>query len=219
MQVGVVSFRDSPLSMRIRGLFFRPLGPAIPASALVTKLTSGLIITLGTVLVAWISRRSILQPSSHGFPRFIAFEAILVLVVINAPFWLAHPLAINQLVSWLLLAASLVAVVWGAVLLQQQGKPTPTSQKSAVYGWENTSTLVTDGIYRYIRHPMYASLLYLAWGAAFKSLGVAAILLALVSSVALFLTAKVEERENVVSFGEAYRSYMEQTRRFVPFLF
>ena len=125
----------------------------------------------------------------------------------------------NQLVSWLLLAASLVAVVWGVMLLQQQGKPAPSSQPSALYGWENTSTLVTDGIYRYIRHPMYASLLYLAWGAAFKSLGVVTVLLALVSSVALFLTAKAEERENLVSFGEVYRDYMEQTRRFVPFLF
>jgi len=57
--------------------------------------------------------------------------------------------------------------------------------------------LVTEGIYRYIRHPMYSSLLLLAWGVFFKSFSWAALVLVLVATLALFATAKAEEAENL----------------------
>jgi protein-S-isoprenylcysteine O-methyltransferase Ste14 len=34
---------------------------------------------------------------------------------------------------------------------------------------EKTTILVTTGAYRYIRHPLYSSLLFLAWGIFFKA--------------------------------------------------
>ena len=37
------------------------------------------------------------------------------------------------------------------------------------YRFESTTTLVTAGAYRYIRHPLYESGLMLAWGAALKA--------------------------------------------------
>jgi len=212
MQVTAVTFGDSPLPRCVCSHFLEFFDLRVPV-------TSVLAITLGTVLIVWVSRRSLIQPSSHGFPRFFAFEAILVLVVINAPLWLVHPLAMNQIVSWLLLAASLVTLVAGIVLLRRHGDSKPSGGNAALYGWENTTRLITDGIYRYIRHPMYASLLFLAWGAAFKSLGIVTVSLALTASVAIFLTSTAEERENLASFGDAYRTYIQQTKRFVPFLF
>ena len=36
--------------------------------------------------------------------------------------------------------------------------------------------------------------------------------------MALVLTAKTEEAENVRRFGNEYLDYMKRTRRFVPFL-
>lgn len=78
--------------------------------------------------------------------------------------------------------------------------------------------LITTGVYWYIRHPMYASLLYLTWGIAFKNPSVIIVIFAEATTIFLYLTVRVEERENLSYFGEEYRQYMKRTRRFVPWL-
>ena len=87
-----------------------------------------------------------------------------------------------------------------------------------MFRWENTEMLVTTGIYRYIRHPMYSSLLFLAWGALLKSVTPGTLILTGIATLALVVTAKVEEAEDLARFGEEYRNYMQRTRLFVPFL-
>lgn len=173
---------------------------------------------LGSVPVVWLSRRSLLRPASHGFPRFFAFEAILALVVLNARYWFVRPFGARQLVSWSLLFVSGVLVVWGVVLLRRLGEARPTPEGDSRFEWENTARIVTSGVYGCVRHPMYASLLFLAWGAFLKSVSVTTLALAVIATVALTATAKVEEAENLERFGEAYRAYMKRTYRFVPFV-
>ena len=176
------------------------------------------IFAVVSVPIIWVSRRSLRHPTSHGFWRFFAFETILALIVLNAPHWFAHPFGVPQLASWLLLSCSLVMAVWGFVLLRRLGGFKPTAEASPTFEWENTGRLVTTGIYRYIRHPMYSSLLFLAWGAVLKSMTVTTLILGAAASLALAATAKSEEAENVARFGQEYRDYMARTRRFVPFL-
>jgi hypothetical protein len=59
----------------------------------------------------------------------------------------------------------------------------------------------------------------LTWGAFLKDPGWIAVLLALSASAWLFATAQVEERENLAKFGEVYASYMQKTKRFLPYIF
>ena len=172
----------------------------------------------GTVLVMAVSWRSLRAPGSHGFFRFFAFEAILGILVLNAPVWFRRAFTPTQLASWVLLLASLGLVVHGARLLVRSGHPARPGSDSPLCRIENTTVLVTSGAYRFIRHPLYASLLCLAWGAAVKSLSTASVALAVVASGALLAAAKAEEAENVSRFGEAYLAYMASTRRFIPFV-
>jgi protein-S-isoprenylcysteine O-methyltransferase Ste14 len=176
------------------------------------------VFALASIPIVWVSRRSLLHPASHGFPRFFAFESTLALLVLNIPYWFVDPFGLRQLVSWSLLVASVVFVVWGLVLLRRLGGSRPADEASADFEWESTGSLVTKGIYRYIRHPMYSSLLLLAWGALLKLVTPGAILAAIAATGALIATARAEEAENLVRFGDEYRDYMRQTRRFVPFL-
>lgn len=176
------------------------------------------VFAVGSGLLVWVSRRSLLRPMSHGFARFFAFEAILALLVINLPLWFVDPLGGRQLVSWVLLAGSIVLVTWGVVLLRRRGRARPTAAGAPEFAWENTERLVTTGVYRYVRHPMYASLLFLAWGALLKSLSMSTLLLAGIATLALVVTARREEAENLARFGQEYRDYMKETRRFVPFV-
>ena len=55
--------------------------------------------------------------------------------------------------------------------------------------------------------PMYASLLLLTWGAFLKDVSLAGFLLSVAASTFLVVTAHVEERENMVRFGEAYSAF------------
>ena len=179
-----------------------------------TPVLSAVLIAVGSIPVLWISRRSLLRPSSFGFYRFFAVESILALIVLNAPTWFAHPLAAQQLVSWLLLLTSVVTVISGSVTLRRLGHP--VSHGAAEF---TTTNLVTTGPYRYIRHPLYASLLFLAWGTLLKAVTPSTLVMVGVATVALIATARAEEVATTRQFGQSYRDYMARTRLFVPFVF
>lgn len=82
---------------------------------------------------------------------------------------------------------------------------------------DDTAVLVTRGIYKYIRHPLYSSLLLLGWGVFLKDVSLVSLTLALVTSGLLVGMAKVEEKENLQKFGDEYSSYIKTTKMFIPF--
>ncbi len=168
------------------------------------------IFTVVSLPIIWVSWPSFTNRRSHGFYRFFAFESILILVLVNVDYWFREPFAVHQIVSWLLLAGSLYLAIHGFYLLRVVGKPDGPI--------ENTTVIVTLGAYRYIRHPIYSSLLVGGWGLFFKHPDLIGGLLALVVTVSVFATARAEEKELVQKFGAEYAAYMKKTRMFVPFL-
>jgi len=90
--------------------------------------------------------------------------------------------------------------------------------ESQLLAFEKTSVLVTTGIYHYVRHPLYSSLLFLTLGIAFKSLDWISGLLSMLVIVFLFATAKADEAECIRFFGSDYQTYMTRTRMFIPFI-
>ncbi len=130
-----------------------------------------------------------------------------------------QPLCSLQLISWILLLVSIIPLIQGISMLKKQGESRGEVEGSANYAFENTTHLVTSGVYGYIRHPLYASLLYLAWGIYAKDpRSVAGIMLAVIASTFLYLTARKEEEENIRIFGTEYKEYMKRTKRFIPYL-
>ena len=77
------------------------------------------------------------------------------------------------------------------------------------------AALVETGIYRRIRHPIYAGLVFLALGWALFSWSGVALLLALALAVVLDLKARLEERW-LVARHPAYTSYSLRSNRFLP---
>jgi len=170
-----------------------------------------IVFVLVSAGIAFFSRASLRDPRAHGFFRFFAFESILALLLLNLEHWFREPFSAPQIFSWLLLLASLFLAVHGFYLLRVVGRPEGK--------FENTTTLVTVGAYRYIRHPLYASLLFLGWGAFCKQPSLLGGFLALAATAFLVATAKVEEAENRRKFGADYAAYMKTTKMFIPFLF
>ena len=177
------------------------------------------IFIAGSAVFALLTRRSLATPRSHGFFRYFAFVLLLALVLLNAPGWFREPLSTRQLASWTMLAASAALAIEAFRLFLRAGRPARNPPQGANLWFENTTTLVAVGIYRFIRHPMYASLMALGWGAFLKQPSGIGLGLALGASAFLIATALAEERENLARFGAAYSAYMKTTQRFVPFLF
>jgi protein-S-isoprenylcysteine O-methyltransferase Ste14 len=178
------------------------------------------VFLVGTLLLIYISHASLRKRRSHGFYRFFAWEAILVLFLLNIDYWFVNPFAWYQLIAWTLLFASLIPLAFGVHSLRTHGKPTAQRQcDPSLLAFEKTSQLVTTGIYHYIRHPLYSSLLLLAWGIFFKSPHWLGGILVLTTTTLLLATAKADETECIQFFGQPYREYMQHTKRFIPFLF
>jgi len=177
------------------------------------------IFVLASIELAYVSRASLLKPRSHGFYRFLAWEGILALALLNVGVWFRHPFSWHQLISWALLAIAAFLVIHGAFLLRLMGKPDERRNETPMIAFEKTTTLVTAGAYRYIRHPLYSSLLFLAWGIFFKDPSLPGGLLGIAVTLALVVTARVEEAEDIRFFGQPYRDYMRRTKMLIPFLF
>jgi protein-S-isoprenylcysteine O-methyltransferase Ste14 len=173
-----------------------------------------------TFLLIYISRASLRAPGSHGFYRFFAWEAILALCVINIDFWFRDPFAWYQLIAWVLLFAALLPLAFGVQALKARGKPVANREGDpSLLAFEKTTELVTSGVYKYIRHPLYSSLLLLAWGIFFKLPSLAGGGLVITATLFLIATAIADESECIKFFGMKYQDYMKQTKRFIPFLF
>ena len=129
-----------------------------------------ILFALFSVPLIWFSWKPLHDRRAHGFYRYFAFEAILAVVLLNAPQWFVHPFSVMQIISWLCLLASIFMAVHGFWLLRQVGRPQGS--------FENTTVLVERGAYHYIRHPLYSSLFWLVWGACLKSISLPAVLLA-----------------------------------------
>jgi protein-S-isoprenylcysteine O-methyltransferase Ste14 len=133
--------------------------------------------------------------------------------------WFRNPFSWHQLIAWFLLIVCIVPLVFGIRSLVLKGRPVQQRDgEPQLLAFEKTSTLVTTGIYHYIRHPLYSSLLFLNWGIFFKSPSWLGGFLAIAATLFLFATARADEAECIRFFGAKYKAYIERTKMFVPFL-
>ena len=180
------------------------------------KIILFIILSIPVIIISW---RSLFSLKSHGFYRFVSWECIIWLFTSNYPFWFEDPLSLQQIFSWIFLLASAYTIIAGVITLKRKGKAGKDRDDSNLYTFEKTSELVDTGIYKYIRHPLYASLLYLTWGICLKNPTLVLLLVSVASSVSLLITALFDEKECTEVFGEEYREYMKRSKRFVPFVF
>ena len=166
-----------------------------------------------------LSRKSLKTRGNHGYYRFFSWEAILILLVFKVKYWFVNPLSWHQIISWILLFTSVYFVLAGVITLKRKGKQQNIRLEENLYAFEKTSKLVTSGIYKYIRHPLYSSLLLLAWGIYLKKPDWIFIIISIFASLFLFLTARADEKECTDYFGNEYKNYIKSSKRFIPLLF
>ncbi len=174
---------------------------------------------LAFTTITWLSRKPLRHPGSHGFYRFFAWQGILCLFAFHHPFWVASSLSPQSHLSTVLMASSIGLVFAGWLELKQRGRASTDRKDEALYDFEKTTTLVSSGVFRFIRHPMYASLLLLAWGAFWQRPTDLGILVLAITTICLLLTARADERECLAHFGSSYATYKEKTWAFFPWIY
>jgi len=174
------------------------------------------IMSLPIVYLSWHTLTTI---KSHGFFRFFSWECILWLFVTNYKFWFVDPFGFKQLISLIFLFVSAYLIIAGMILMKKRGKPEKSRDDKILYQFEKTSKLIDTGIFKYIRHPLYSSLLFLTWGIFLKNTTNMLLIVSLASSVFHYLTAIFDEKECIQYFGSQYSEYMKRSKRFIPFVF
>jgi len=173
------------------------------------------ILSIPIIIVSW---RTLFNIKSHGFYRFFSWECIVLLFATNYKYWFDNPFTIKQIFSWTFLIISAYLIIVGVILMKKIGKPEKNRNKKTLYQFEQTTELIDKGIYKYIRHPLYSSLLFLTWGIFLKNPTFELLFVTILSTIFLYLTAIFDEKECIIFFGNKYTEYMKRSKRFIPYL-
>jgi protein-S-isoprenylcysteine O-methyltransferase Ste14 len=140
------------------------------------------------------------------FLGFLAAAAVLE-VVVPSPIPAAHAFP-RYLAGVALAAAGFVMIVMGTRRFQAAGTNIPPNLP--------TTALVVDGIYRRTRNPLYLglTLVYLGLGVAAGSLWAIGLVVPLLWVINAGVIAR-EEHYLERKFGDAYRAYKAQVRRWI----
>jgi protein-S-isoprenylcysteine O-methyltransferase Ste14 len=168
----------------------QPADRASPAGKWARHIPAYLVSTMWAIYVAWL----VVAPVS----------------VVEWDQWSTSP-RVSDLLGWVA-----VAVLSTALWLFWYSHHTIGRYWSIRVELKEAHRLVTDGPYRYVRHPLYTALFlgYLGTLLALQSWTLAAWLPVFVASYVLF--AREEEQIMERGFGEAYRAYRRQTGMFLP---
>ncbi|MFQ5857013.1 MAG: methyltransferase family protein [Anaerolineae bacterium] len=79
--------------------------------------------------------------------------------------------------------------------------------------------LITHGVYRFTRHPIYLGVIMVCIGVPVYASSLYG-LLTMLALIPLFLNRiRIEERILIEEFGDAYRKYRETTSKLIPFIY
>ncbi|MCC6297801.1 MAG: isoprenylcysteine carboxylmethyltransferase family protein [Anaerolineales bacterium] len=137
------------------------------------------------------------------------------LVYLINPTWMAwSKIGLPESVRWLGVGLGILCVVGIYWLFSSIGSGiTPTSATRKEH------KLVTRGIYKYIRHPLYTigSTFIISFGMMADNWFIA--LLGALAFIGMAIRTPKEEANLISKFGDEYRDYMKRTGRFLPKLF
>ena len=90
-----------------------------------------------------------------------------------------------------------------------------------IAGWKKIyqakEALITDGIYKYMRHPQYTGIILATFGMLVHWPTIITLIMWPILALAYYGLAKKEEKEVEKQFGENYREYKNMVPMFLPF--
>jgi protein-S-isoprenylcysteine O-methyltransferase Ste14 len=136
-------------------------------------------------------------------------EGHVITMVVGIALHIWHPLEFwqatwqSQVLGWILLSMGILLALWATATFKEMDFAKPTS-------------VISTGPYAFSRNPMYVAwtLIYLA-AALLVNTWWLVMLLPVVLLLTHFIVIRNEERQMEEKFGEAYRQYRTQIRRYL----
>lgn len=152
--------------------------------------------------------------SSNKYPKtykdilFVSFQLFILVLFFTLPMWWRFN--VNDFVfisGWIIAAAGPLIIIWASINLGRSISPFPTPTEKGV--------LITDGIFKFIRHPIYSGFLLLLIGLSISTGSLSRILITLLAMIFFSIKASYEERRLMKKYP-GYFQYKERTGKFIP---
>jgi protein-S-isoprenylcysteine O-methyltransferase Ste14 len=145
---------------------------------------------------------------------------IIILLIIIHPFtrsqdkvknyYIATNNEVVLAVGFIIFLSGLALALWARLYLGKNwGMPMTLKQEPE---------LVTNGPYKYIRHPIYAGILLAAFGSALASSAYWLLFIVFAGSYFIY-SARIEEKNMLKEFPKVYSSYKSSTKMLIPFIY
>lgn len=110
--------------------------------------------------------------------------------------------------------------VWGVIFIATALQGYDLSEFSGFDLAKNNKPqeLKTDGLLKYMRHPIYFGILLLVWGLFITDASTRNLSGAIAVTIYLLVGIYFEEKKLVQTYGEAYQKYQKQVAMLIPFL-
>lgn len=184
----------------------------------------------GTILLLVLAKRLLYGRSAGLFPSHAYERRLWLLIVPVVVGWVLLPILAGKnhtpwvrLPSWASTVAVVYAICWVAALFAVGG------YLLSLYCWlvlgrrwsmaivpGDTTQLVRRGLYRWVRHPIYALSVALMLASAVVTLTVPMAVVAGLHFVAMSLKARHEEQHLTAKFRADYEQYCREAGRFWP---
>jgi len=141
-------------------------------------------------------------------------------IVIIFDFWkiqhLSFQINFSAIIGFLLLILGVPLRVASRKKLRKAGFNLLSSSRLQIV---KNHQLITNGIYKYIRHPLYLGGITRNIGLALLFSSIYGLVAMIFCNVFYLFRIQVEERMLINEFGNEYKEYRKRTRKIIPYLY
>jgi len=139
---------------------------------------------------------------------WVVLQIILLIGLVFFPtFGLKYNSPGLKVIGFILIAFGLMIAIIASSNLGNSLTATPVLKTEA--------QLVTNGLYKFIRHPIYTAVMTIALGILCERFSISTLIIFIITLAFFYLKSGFEEKLLLSRFND-YRSYKEKTGRFIP---
>ncbi len=179
-----------------------------------------IFVALWLVSALFVKKSVSRRPNSSIIFRIALMIIIISLIKLGKSSWSRfvlpsgssfHASSTLTIIASILTVLGLLGAIWSRIKLG--------TNWSGYVTYKEGHELVTTGPYRFVRHPIYTSMIMMFIGTAlfYQSLPIAFFL----AVIATFLILRMKREEEIMTklFGKEYADYVRTTKKIVPFIY
>lgn len=150
-----------------------------------------------------------LEPNKKVALTYVLIQAVILILLVFGSFESSYDISGYRVVGTIMELLGFIGILFSAYSIRTSLTAMPIPKEHG--------QLATNGLYKYVRHPMYTSVILLSLGLAVSSGEIDKYLL-VIALTGLFYYKSVYEEKYLVRKYPGYLEYARKTSRFIPFI-